>query len=179
VWADYYKGTAWAQKALTTSANAAGSLPVDSTLHFIYYRGTDNNRWVCYWDGSNWDTVQLSTYANVGGDVTADANGVVYYQSSADKTAWVEYYNGTAWTQKQLDPTSSMGGAAALFAQYVTIYVNGSGQAEALFFTGNDWGSVLLGDGGSDLTTGLSVSQGSTLIFCGRNDGNVEVFYYQ
>ena len=67
----------------------------------------------------------------------------------------------------------------APLAPNVALYLTSGGQCAAEYWSGSAWGSILLGDGGSGLTGGLSVQRSTNLVFTRRNDGNVVIFYYQ
>lgn len=179
IWAAYWDGAAWQQASLLGTANVNGSLSTDVAWHAIYYQGTDNFLWCYYWTGAAWLQVQLSTTADVGGSVTGDSGGVVYYRSLADNSGWADYWSGSAWVQTQLDATASLLGPTTLYGRFNEVYLNGSGQCEALYWSGTKWSSLLVGDGGSGLTGGLSVHSATHWIFVRRNDGTIVIFYFQ
>ena len=182
VWTTWWTGSQWAQATLGGTANVLGSLSVDSRHHLVYYQGSGNEMWCYYWTGAAWVQSRMGATANVGGSVTADSGGgMAYYRSSADNTTWAVYWNGSAWAQTQLDSLAGMAASSPItaFSQTVALYLNASGQCCAQLWTGSRWGSGVLGDGGSGLTSGLSVQRSGNLIFARRSDGHVVIFYYQ
>jgi hypothetical protein len=182
-----WNGAAWAGTWLGGVANVKGNVAVDPVSHLIYYQGTDNQLWCYQWTGKVWQQVKLSSTANVGGSIAADRNGLMaYYRSSVDNSAWTVYWNGKIWAQLQLNAQAAMSSAATSASgvapytqQYDTLYLDNSGQCQALYWSGAAWVHTLLGDGGSSLTGGLSLQPTAHWAFARRGDGNVVVFYYQ
>jgi hypothetical protein len=72
-----------------------------------------------------------------------------------------------------------MSDATALLSQNVGIYIDTQGQCRALHFTNGQWVSTQLGDGGSNLTGGLSTKAGSSLVFARRSDGHIVILFYK
>jgi hypothetical protein len=188
MYAVQWNGSQWAHVTLSGTANVKGGLAVDAVYHLIYYQGTNNYVWCEQWTGATWQQVQLGTATpNVGGSLATDYKGLmVYYRSSADNGGWTTYWNGKQWTQVQLDASANMSatsgqasGVAPYTQQYDTLYLDGGGQCKALYWSGSAWQHVSLGDGGSELTGGLSLQPGVHWAFARRSDGNVIVFYYQ
>lgn len=187
MYAVQWNGSAWAHVALSATANVKGNLAVDASSHLIYYQGTDNHLWCEQWTGAVWQQVKLSTTPNVGGAVAADSGGLtVYYRSSADSSAWMVYWNGAVWAQLQLNAGANMNTTSGNFSaiapypqRFDTLYLDGNGQGEALYWSGSAWTHVLLGDGAWNLTGGLSYQPSAHWLFARRSDGNVVVFYYQ
>jgi hypothetical protein len=86
----------------------------------------------------------------------------------------------------QLDTSANMSSSATSFsniapynASECTLYLDNNGQCDSLYWNGKAWTHVILGDGGSNLTGGLSLQPINHWLFARRSDGNVIIFYYQ
>jgi hypothetical protein len=186
IYAAQWNGSAWIHTTLGGTANVHGNLAVDPIKHLIYYQGSDNQVWCEQWTGTLWQQVQLSTTANVAGSLAADSGGLLAYYHTSDGSAWCVYWTGAAWSQVQLDSLANMnvsswcsGGMAPYPQKYDTLYLDGNGKCDALYWSGTQWTHLLLGDGGWDLTGGLSFQASTKWAFVRRSDGNIVVFYYQ
>ena len=174
VWVVYWTGTQWAQTSLAGATPVVGNLAVDEINHLVYFQGGSGQMWCYYWSGTAWLQTQLSTASNVGGAVAADtAGGRAYYRSSADSSLWCVYWNGSAWVSTQLDAAAGIGcrlchrtpGAERFALPEKHRPVRGG------ILERHRWGSVVLGDGGSGLTGGLSVQRSTNLTFARRATG--------
>jgi DNA-binding beta-propeller fold protein YncE len=187
IYAVQWNGSQWKHTLLGSAATVKAALAVDQVQHLVYYQGTDNKLWCYQWTGAVWQQVLLGSNTNVSGGLAVDQRGLlVYYRSSADNSAWTLYWTGTAWVQQQLNSSANMNASVGSFSgiapypqQYTTLYLDGNGQGESLYWSGSAWVHILLGDGGSGLTGGLSLQPTIHWAFARRSDGNVVVFYYQ
>jgi hypothetical protein len=187
VYAVQWTGSQWAHTELGGAANVSKNLAVDAASHLVYYQGMDNQIWCEQWTGAVWQQVKLSSTANAGGSLTVDSKGLfAYYRSSVDNRAWTTYWNGSQWAQPQLNASANMlstpglaSGTAAYPQQFTTLYLDNNGQCQSLYWSGSAWTHILLGDGGSALTGGLSFQPIYHWAFARRGDGNIVVFYYQ
>jgi len=163
--------------SLGGTANLAGSVSVDSSLHLVHYRSADNHLWTYYYPGgSAWSQVRLSTTANVGDKLVADSGRQVYCGSSVDGSAWALYWSGTAWTQVQLNSSATISTAPTLYAPYYVTYINPAGQCALLYFAGSAWVTGLFGTGGANLMGGLGAQSADALVFARRSDGHIVRF---
>ena len=178
LWSVTYSGNTWSQTLLGTVANVVGNLSVDSTHHFVYYTDGNSQLWQLHSAGATWPQTQVSTVANVGGAVQADPAGPIYYRSSADSTPWALTPNGSVWKQASLGVTGAMGSSIFLYASDTPMFIDAGGQCEYLSPASGLWQNILLGDGGSNLASGLSQVPGLNFIFAGRADGNIVLFSY-
>ena len=160
IWCVYWTGAAWAQAALTTTANVDDWLASYPAWNIVYYKGTDNHLWAVYYSGG-WKQVKLSGTANVAGDLALNAGWNVVFYRGTDNKVWVMYWSGSAWVQVSLGGTANVAGSLAVDAASQLVYYRGSdNQMWCYYVSGGVWRQGQLS---TTANVGGSVTQDSGL----------------
>jgi hypothetical protein len=116
----------------------------------------------------------------VGGALASDVNSsaYVYYRSSVDNSAWAVYASGGKWLQASLSTSVAMSNTSFLWLHQTLLYLDLYGQCNILYYPNNQWQTIMLGEGSSELMSSLSGSTSTNLIFAGRSDGHIVCFLY-